>query len=106
MVDGAARYLALRDRQASPGFDAETFSAMPEEIRLRLLWRAIDRSGHEGPAELGKVETLLAALDRMLVEKTSGRQPRLKQTLAGALVTLIDGRILIAPAPPRRRRAG
>src|ERR1700734_1008331 len=52
MVDGAARYLALRDRQASPGFDAETFSAMPEEIRLRLLWRAIDRSGHEGPAEL------------------------------------------------------
>src|ERR1700722_6102942 len=81
LVDGAERYLALRDREASPGFDAETFSAMPEEIRLRLLWRAIDRSGHEGPAELGKVETLLAALDRMLVEKTSGRQPRLKQTL-------------------------
>jgi tRNA(Ile)-lysidine synthase len=106
MVDGAARYLALRDRQASPGFDAKAFSAMPEEIRLRLLLRAIDRSGHEGPAELGKVETLLAALDRMLAEKTSGRQPRLKQTLAGALVTLIDGRILIAPAPPRRRRAG
>jgi tRNA(Ile)-lysidine synthase len=106
MVDGAARYLALRDRQASPGFDATAFSAMPEEIRLRLLLRAIDRSGHEGPAELGKVETLLAALDRMLAEKTSGRRPRLKQTLAGALITLIDGRILIAPAPPRRRRAG
>jgi tRNA(Ile)-lysidine synthase len=106
MVDGAARYLALRDRQASPGFDAKAFSAMPEEIRLRLLLRAIDRFGHEGPAELGKVETLLAALNRMLAEKTRGRQPRLKQTLAGALVTLIDGRILIAPAPPRRRRAG
>jgi tRNA(Ile)-lysidine synthase len=106
MVDGAARYLALRDREASPGFDAKAFSAMPEEIRLRLLLRAIDRFGHEGPAELGKVETLLAALNRMLAEKTRGRQPRLKQTLAGALVTLIDGRILIAPAPPRRRRAG
>ena len=37
---------------------------MPEEIRLRLLLRAIDRYGHEGPAELGKVEALLAALDR------------------------------------------
>ena len=37
---------------------------MPEEIRLRLLLRAIDRFGHEGPAELGKVEALLAALDR------------------------------------------
>ena len=29
---------------------------MPEEIRLRLLLRAIDRFGHEGPAELGKIE--------------------------------------------------
>ena len=37
---------------------------LPEEIRLRLLLRAIDRFGHEGPAELGKVEALLAALDR------------------------------------------
>ena len=41
---------------------------MPEEIRLRLLLRAIDRFGHEGPAELGKVEALLAALDRALAE--------------------------------------
>jgi len=34
---------------------------MPEEIRLRLLLRAIERFGHEGPAELGKVEALLSA---------------------------------------------
>jgi tRNA(Ile)-lysidine synthase len=106
MVDGAARYLALRDRDASPGFDVKAFSALPEEIRLRLLLRAIDRLGHEGPAELGKVETLLAALDRVTAEKTRGQAPRLKQTLAGALVSLIDGRISITPAPPRRRRAG
>jgi tRNA(Ile)-lysidine synthase len=106
MVDGAARYLVLRDREAAAGFDVKAFSAMPEEIRLRLLLRAIDRLGHEGPAELGKVETLLAALDRVIAEKTRGRQPRLKQTLAGALVTLIDGRIRITPAPPRRHRAG
>ena len=44
------------------------FAGLPEEIRLRLLKRAIDRAGHEGPAELGKVEALLAALDRAIAE--------------------------------------
>lgn len=101
LADGAERYLALRDRNTSqPGFDAEALVALPEEIRLRLLHRAIDRAGHEGPAELGKVEALLAALDRAVIE---GR--RLKQTLAGALISLADGRIRVEPAPPRRRRA-
>jgi tRNA(Ile)-lysidine synthase len=144
LVDGAERYLALRDAK-SPGagssepktsepktsepetsdaktsgakssgaktFDAEAFAAMPEEIRLRLLKRAIDRFGHEGPAELGKVEVLLAALDRAVAETPGGRrprpgfrQPRLKQTLAGALVSLIGERIRVEPAPARRRRA-
>jgi len=116
LVDGAERYLALRDREAPrPGFDAKAFdgkafdakafATMPEEIRLRLLLRAIDRFGHEGPAELGKVEVLLAALDRTVAENAAGRRPRLKQTLAGALVSLIDDRIRVEPAPPRRRRA-
>jgi tRNA(Ile)-lysidine synthase len=138
LVDGAERYLALRDREASRPeprtdakafkakvfdakifdakifdakiFDAEVFVAMPEEIRLRLLKRAIDRFGHEGPAELGKVEALLALLDRAVAESSRGRpsslsQSRLKQTLAGALVSLIDGRIRVEPAPPRRSRA-
>jgi tRNA(Ile)-lysidine synthase len=113
LVDGAERYLALRDREAShPGFDAnafvktfdaKAFAAMAEEIRLRLLLRAIDRFGHEGPAELGKVEALLSALDRAGANKTAARPIRLKQTLAGALVSLIDGRIRVEPAPPRRR---
>jgi tRNA(Ile)-lysidine synthase len=121
LVDGAERYLALRDRQAlhsgfnakpfdaerldakAIAFDAKTFAAMPDEIRLRLLLRAIDRVGHEGPAELGKVETLLSALDRATAVRNAGRQPRSKQTLAGALVSLIDGRIRIEPAPPRGR---
>jgi len=123
LVDGAERYLALRDHDASrPGFqaktfdaktfdaktfDAKAFAALAEEIRLRLLLRAIDRFGHEGPAELGKVEALLSALDRALAQNPAGRRPkpRLKQTLAGALVSLIDGRIRVEPAPPRRRRA-
>jgi tRNA(Ile)-lysidine synthase len=126
LVDGAERYLALEDRAArqagfdgdvfgagdpGPGFegieaqtfDAGAFAAMPEEVRLRLLLRAINRCGHEGPAELGKVESLLAALDRTMAEKNARRRPALKQTLAGALVSLVDGRIRVAPAPVRRR---
>jgi tRNA(Ile)-lysidine synthase len=114
LVDGAERYLALRYGAARPVndakvFDAKAFAAMPEEIRLRLLKRAIDRYGHEGPAELGKIEALLAALDRACAgqarEAQAKGQPRLKQTLAGALVGLTGGRIRIEPAPPRRRRA-
>jgi tRNA(Ile)-lysidine synthase len=119
LADGAERYLALRDREAShPGldakvfdakvFDTKAFAAMPEEIRLRLLLRAIDRIGHEGPAELGKVEALLAALDRAGATNTTGRpnlRPSLKQTLAGALVSLRGDRIHITPAPRRRGRA-
>jgi tRNA(Ile)-lysidine synthase len=120
LVDGAERYLALRDRQGlQPGFetktldaksldaktfDAKAFAVMSEEIRLRLLLRAINRFGHEGPAELGKVEVLLAALDRTVAENVAGRRPRLKLTLAGALVSLIGDRIRIEPAPPRRSR--
>jgi tRNA(Ile)-lysidine synthase len=106
LVDGAERYLALRDRQsADSGFDAKAFAALPEEIRLRLLLRAIDRFGREGPAELGKVEALLSILDRAAAGKTTASRPKLKQTLAGALISLTDGRIRIAPAPPRRGRA-
>lgn len=127
MVDGAERYLALGDRRGAPRsgsgaktfdaktfdaktfdastFDAKAFAAMPGEIRLRLLLRAIDRFGHEGPAELGKVEALLSVLDRALAKAGGRRRPALKQTLAGALVSLTDDRINVAPAPPRRRRA-
>jgi tRNA(Ile)-lysidine synthase len=104
LVDAAERYLVLRDRNdaARFGVDAAAFAGLPEEIRLRLLMRAIDRVGHEGPAELGKVEALLAALDRAVAEG----EERLKQTLAGAAISLIAGRIHVEPAPPRRRRPG
>src|ERR1700731_1039169 len=75
LVDGAERYLALRDREIRHSglgaFDAKAFAGMPEEIRLRLLLRAIERFGHEGPAELGKVEALLSALDGMAAKNTA-----------------------------------
>jgi len=101
LADGAERYLTLNDRDAAlGGYDARAFAALPEEIRLRLLKRAIDRCGHEGPAELGKIEALLAAIDQAMAQG----QTRLKQTLAGAAISLSKGRILVQPAPPRRRR--
>src|SRR5437762_5362680 len=104
LADGAERYFALKGADAANGFDAQAFAALPEEIRLRLLKRAIDRSGHEGPAELGKVEALLAVLDRAIAN--GERQTRLKQTLAGAAISLIAGRIHVDPAPPRRGNRG
>jgi tRNA(Ile)-lysidine synthase len=105
LVDGAERYLALRDRNDASrfGFDASAFAGLPEEIRLRLLKRAIDRVGHEGSAELGKLEALLTALDQANLDRVNtGGPSRLKQTLAGAVISLTGERIHVDPAPPRR----
>jgi tRNA(Ile)-lysidine synthase len=121
MVDGAERFLQLRARGDAPqaigrSFEASSFALLPEEVRLRLLLRAVNAFGHEGPAELGKVETLMAALDQAIAAGgvTAGRmaagraaangRPVLKQTLAGALISLAGGRIHVAPAPARRRK--
>jgi tRNA(Ile)-lysidine synthase len=113
LTDGAERYLALTGnaapRHRAREFEASAFAGLPDEIRLRLLMRAIETYGHEGPAELGKVEALLAQLDRSLAGKPQKNGPksmqiRLKQTLAGALVSVGRGRIRIEPAPLRRRR--
>jgi len=103
LADGAERYLALSTGTdtARFGFDAVAFAGLAEEIRLRLLKRAIDRVGHEGQAELGKLEALLAGLD----EAIAAGRPRLKTTLAGAMVSLIGGRIHVEPAPPRRAKS-
>ncbi|MDA9466485.1 tRNA lysidine(34) synthetase TilS [Bradyrhizobium sp. CCBAU 53415] len=111
LADGAERFLRLRDRGLAPqagvrSFEASAFAALPEEVRLRLLLRAINALGHEGPAELGKVEALMFALDQAVAASLRARatgRPVLKQTLAGALISLAGGRIHIAPAPARRR---
>lgn len=114
LTDGAERYLALKQaaspRQEGWELDAAAFAALPEEIRLRLLVRAINALGHEGPAELGKAEALLVQIDRCFGPKGAKSGPRdaknrLKQTLAGALVSVRGDRILIVPAPMRRRKA-
>ncbi|MDA9400370.1 tRNA lysidine(34) synthetase TilS [Bradyrhizobium sp. CCBAU 45389] len=114
LVDGAERFLQLRARGDAPqaggrSFEAEAFALLPEEVRLRLLLRAINALGHEGPAELGKVETLLSVLDQALAmgrRAAANGRPVLKQTLAGALISVAGGRIHIAPAPARRSQKG
>jgi tRNA(Ile)-lysidine synthase len=111
LADGAEHFLRLRDRGDAPqvggrSFEASSFAVLPEEVRLRLLLRAINTFGHEGPAELGKVESLLAALDQAIVagRAAANGRPMLKQTLAGALISLAGGRIRVAAAPARRRK--
>jgi tRNA(Ile)-lysidine synthase len=106
MTDGAQRYLASIDGDDSAaGFDLAAFAALSAEIRVRLLMRAINRIGHEGPAELGKVEALMEAIDQAVQGTKSGvGGGRLKQTLAGAVIGIAKGRIYIVPAPPRGRR--
>jgi tRNA(Ile)-lysidine synthase len=106
LVDGAERYLALGERDLGH-LNAKAFAALSEEIRVRLLLRRIDRVGHEGPVELGKVEALLAALDRASAATGPAKaRIRLKQTLAGAMITLTGDHVRIEPAPRRRRRSG
>jgi tRNA(Ile)-lysidine synthase len=88
-------------RHAGPiTFDAERFFALPAEIALRLLGRAITHTGHEGSAQLGKLETLYDGLCA-----TAGAGGRQRRTLAGALVTLAAGSLVVERAPPRSNGA-
>lgn len=104
MTDGAERYLAtMGAKNAATDLDYPAFSALSEEIRVRLLVRLIDRIGHEGPAELGKVEALLKAMDGAFsADKLAEGQVRFRRTLAGAIVAVDRGRLHVGPAPKRR----
>ena len=85
---------------------AQAVAGLPPEIRLRLLGRAIDRTGSEGPVELGKLEALAAALSEFLfAAPLNSGLARFRRTLAGALITLDAGQLRIERAPPRRRPA-
>jgi tRNA(Ile)-lysidine synthase len=81
-------------------FEADGFAALPAEVALRLLGRAIARVGDEGPVQLGKLESLADAL-----ASASAARVRFRRTLAGAAVTLGSGRITVERAPARRNRA-
>jgi tRNA(Ile)-lysidine synthase len=77
--------------------DAGKFARLPAEVALRLLGRAIARAGDEGPVQLGKLETLYGALQNARTVRT----PRLRRTLAGALVTLTHKGLAVERAPAR-----
>ncbi|MEX0751739.1 MAG: tRNA lysidine(34) synthetase TilS [Xanthobacteraceae bacterium] len=99
-VDKAAAELSLRpwSDTAAVELDARGFAALPAEVALRLLGRAVARLGDEGPVELSKLEALYAAL--------AGKRPRhvrFRRTLAGAMVTLTADRVVVERAPARRR---
>jgi tRNA(Ile)-lysidine synthase len=81
--------------------DAAAYSGLPAEIALRLLGRAVDRVGDEGPVELAKLEALKTALDAAQIHGNG----RFRRSLAGAIVTLAGARLTVERAPPRRGRA-
>ena len=76
--------------------DAGEFIRLPEEIALRMLEQIINWVGNEGPAELGKLETLYETLADAIYDG------RFRRTLAGAVVTLGKGRLIVERAPPRK----
>jgi tRNA(Ile)-lysidine synthase len=95
----AAEAAALRIAPLCTLFDVGAWAALPAEIRLRLLVRAIGRAG-EG-AQLGPAETL----ESEIAQAIGARTARLRRTLGGALISLRRGVVQIEPAPPRRRPA-
>jgi len=76
--------------------EAAGFFRLPEEVALRLLGRAVGHAGIEGPVELGKLETLHAAL------RDQASDSPFRRTLAGAMVSCERGCIVVERAPPRR----
>ncbi|HEX2216659.1 MAG TPA: tRNA lysidine(34) synthetase TilS [Xanthobacteraceae bacterium] len=97
-ADEALRRLYVRPGQIEA--EAGAFMAQPAEIALRLLRRAIEALGDEGPVELGKLEALYDALQKAAAAPGPRRW---RSTLAGAAVALSAERIRIERAPPRRR---
>lgn len=82
------------------GLDAAGFFALEEEIALRLLVRGLAARASEGPVELAKAERLLSGL-----VKAYEAGARVRRTLAGAVVTLRQGRLSIVTAPSRQADA-
>jgi tRNA(Ile)-lysidine synthase len=80
----------------------DRFAALPAEVALRLLGRAIAAIGDEGPVELAKLEALFDAIQEGFARRPS-RYGRFRRTLAGALVDLKEDALMVTRAPARRR---
>jgi tRNA(Ile)-lysidine synthase len=99
-VDRAAAELARPAPIGVVAYDAAGYAALPAEVGLRLIGRALAQTGDEGPVELAKLEALKTALDAAQI---AGNR-RFRRSLAGAIVTLAGPRITVERAPPRRGR--
>src|SRR6185312_2163611 len=98
VVDAAAAALAPGAwPEAGPiALPLAPLTRLPAEVVLRLIGRAIARTGDEGPVELGKLESLCAGLGASLAAYSGAT--RFRRTLAGALVTRSGDRLLIERA--------
>ena len=96
-VDVAAAASSWSDRGPIV-FSAEKFARLPEEVALRLLGRAIARTGGARVLQLGKLETLVRALRG----QNAGKTVPLCRTLGGAMVTLNASNLVVERAPARR----
>ncbi|QFR33280.1 tRNA lysidine(34) synthetase TilS [Ancylobacter sp. TS-1] len=100
-LEAATDAAQARLRPAGPAgegpirFPRADFDALPAEIGLRLLGRAVESVG-EGPVELGKLEAL-AGWRAGLGPSGSGAR-----TLAGALVRVDRHAVTVGAAPVRR----
>ncbi|MFG1359927.1 tRNA lysidine(34) synthetase TilS [Xanthobacter pseudotagetidis] len=96
---GARIGLAPWQAGAPVRLDLAGFGELPKEIGLRLLARAIDQNGREGPAELAKLEAML----EQIYARLKGEPSPFRRTLAGALVAIRRGELCVSPAPERRK---
>jgi tRNA(Ile)-lysidine synthase len=101
VVTAAFDRLGSRPAATTIEFDAKGLRAAPAEIVLRLIGRAAAEVGDEGPVELGKLESMCESLAGAL----AGPPGRFRRTLAGAMVSLQSGRLIVQRAPPRRHRS-
>lgn len=101
-VDAAAADLSRAGEGAA--YDAAGYFALPPEIALRLLGRAVVAHATEGAVELGKLEALADWLSGM--RRVAAGTRRARRTLAGAMVTLQEGLVSVSRAPARGAAKG
>ena len=96
-VAAAAWSDAVRQNDTRTVLDGAVLLALPEEIGLRVLVRAIGRHADREPDRLARAEALFEAVRVALSEEKS-----LGRTLAGAKIAVRAGKVTVSPAPPRR----
>lgn len=88
---------ACHQEEGRTVLDGAVLLALPEEIGLRVLIRAVGRHASQAPGRLARSEALFEEVrDALSRGKTLGR------TLAGAKIAVRGGNVSVAPAPPRR----